>query len=179
MVADLPATGATAKATAKSVGKTQLRKDNQHIRERQTLIECIGQFESYRDQFIREKEEVPQAVHDKLAAGITALATHDKKYANDNSIKTIAELTHTPSPTSTRKSKTSKPAFWKASSICSTRSPQGNSSWKNSSRNRMCFLKNDEPRGHAATNTQSERMIPPHRHGRRGGDHQRQADTRH
>lgn len=93
MVADLPATVSTAKAGAKSSGKTQLRKDNQHVRDRQTLLELIGQFESYRARFIREKEEVLQTVHDKLAAGIAALEEHDKKHANDNSIKNIAELT--------------------------------------------------------------------------------------
>ena len=92
MVADLPVAKVAAKATAKATAKTQLKKDTSHIKARQVIVENIGLYESYRDEYLRGKEVVPQACLDGIAQGRKALAEHDKQHVVDTSAKTIAEL---------------------------------------------------------------------------------------
>ena len=92
MVANLPVAKVAAKATAKATARTQLKKDTSHIKARQAIVENIGLYESYRDQYFRGKEVVPQACLDGIPQRRKALAEHDAQHVVDTSAKTIAEL---------------------------------------------------------------------------------------
>ena len=96
MVASLPAAGTDGAATAKAAAKkTTVAKDDAHVLKRQTLIDSLGLKESYENRYTREGETVPPSLLEKIANGNKELSAHDKKFAQDNSVKTIVELTQT------------------------------------------------------------------------------------
>ena len=57
------------------------------------MVELIGQYTAHRGRYTRDKKDIPQMLHDKIASFESELVAHDKKFAADNSITNIAELT--------------------------------------------------------------------------------------